>query len=585
MTVADVLTLLVTVVEDRPAWLLESVGSVLAQESASTRVRVLLARDVAGCRPVAAALARRDPAVTWQDVPAATAAAALDLALLGVTTPFCGVLDAGDQLLPGALAALDDVLADETVDMVYTDEQWTGGGPADAAGAEPELVVRLKPRLSPHYLETNHYTGRLTVHRVRALRAAGGWQAAVAEAVEWDAALRITDTLAEGRRVVHLPVTAVHRRTAPPEFDVRPERAVPAERARAAGRTAVADHLERLGQAGTVEDGPIPGFVRPRRHVVSPAPLVSIVIPTAGAHRSIDGVSTELVSHCLEHLESTTAYPSWRVHLVVSHHAPADLEDRLADRAGGVTATRLPAGAFNFSTSVNTGVWATDGPLVLLLNDDVIPLRADWLDTMVAAAMDERAGVVGAKLLDGEDLVQHAGVIHDDAFHPSHVHRMEVDGTGHFGSLAVAADYSAVTAACLLTPREVFNEVGGFWPDLGVAYGDVDYCWKVGATGRWCVMAPDALMRHYESSSRDAAVDPAELRLYLSTWGERAREDIGEQFRSVKALPASPLTDRPGVLEVEVVEDDVQRARVQPQDGRADTGGGDRGHDARPALR
>jgi GT2 family glycosyltransferase len=535
--VTEVVTAVVAVTEDRPARVLESVGSVLAQDLGDLldiRVSVVLVPGAPGCLPVAAALARRDSRVTWQVVDpdgqspdGSSFAPLLAAALAGVSSTWCLALEAGDILLPGALKALiATARAEPDAALVYADERWHVDGPGS------DLVHRFKPRLSPHYLETNDHVGRPALHRVDALLAAGGWDPAAGDAVEWDAVLRVIDRDPAPGRIALLPKALLQRGRPPAVLDDQGGRA---QSARQAGRAAVARHIGRLDQAADVADDPLPGFVRVLRRLPDHPPSVSIVIPTAGSHREIAGQDVELVAQCLEALHETTTYPNWHVHLVVSAHAPEDLEDRMRGRFGErVTATRLEPAPFNFSTSVNTGVLRTDGDLVLLLNDDVVPLTPDWLTDMVRLATDPRVGAVGAKLLDGEDLIQHVGVGHDNEFHPTHVHAMEVDGPGYFGSLAVTTNHSAVTAACLLTPREVFLEVGGFWPDLGVAYGDVDYCWKVVTSGRWCVVEPAAVLRHYESSSRPPGVRPEELAVYLEHWGSHTHADIDVQYRSVK---------------------------------------------------
>ncbi len=532
----DSVTLIVPVLEDRPTALLRTASSVLGQGRREVNLHVLLGDGTPGCAPVAGALARRDRAATWSTMRETSIGAALQEALPGVTTRFCGLLDVGDALLPGTLRSLLAVLAaDDSIDLVYSDEQWNVA--AAAGDEEMELVVRLKPRFSPHYLEVNDYFGRLSIYRTSALRRVGGWQASTGLAVEWDAALRLADGLTPGRSIVHLPMIAVHRDHCPSELDTTPAASAAAEGAREDGRAAVQEHLGRIRQYGDAVPAPLPGFVSIRRRITQPAPEVSIIIPTAGAHRTVQGEDVELITHCLDNLVARTRYSAWRAQVVISAHAPADLDERLAGRfAPRISTLRLPPGPFNFSTSVNAGVETTTGPLVLLLNDDVIPLDEDWLGVLVATATDSRVGVVGAKLLDAEGRVQHAGVTHDDDHHPSHAHQAEsaTGNTGHFGSLVVQANYSAMTAACLLTPRDVFEEVGGFWPGLSVAYGDVDYCWKVTTTGRWCVLAPDAVLRHYESSSRDPRVDPAELHTYLQSWADHAHADIAEQFRTIK---------------------------------------------------
>ncbi|MBO0925288.1 glycosyltransferase [Cellulomonas sp. zg-ZUI199] len=418
---------------------------------------------------------------------------------------YVAVVGAGDELEPGALAAVRMLLAARpATDLVYTDEQWPS---PDGSG------IRMKPDHLPRLDESLPYVGRLAFHRAQVLERAGGFDGPEG-AQEYDAVLRVTEFT---DAVAHVPAVALTRAHAP-------------RRDPAADRAAVEGRLERTGRHGRVEDAPA-GGTRTWLDVTEP-PLVSIVVPTAGGRRRLGDEDVLLVERCLRSVRDRTTYDRWEVVLVTSEGTPeavvaglrADLGDRLVHAP-------VP-GAFNFSTSVNHGAGAARGELLLLLNDDTEVVEPRWLERMVSVAADPSVGVVGAKLLFAEGTVQHVGITVDDELFPIHALGSEVDDDGAFGAKVLDTDWAAVTGACLLTPRDVFVEVGGFDPALPLNFNDVDYCYKVRLTGRAVVTAPFAVLHHYESSTRGHRLEDWEVRTLAARWFPVMRSDPHLQYRT-----------------------------------------------------
>ncbi|UNX55750.1 glycosyltransferase [Georgenia sp. TF02-10] len=440
----------------------------------------------------------------------------LNAAVAGSTGRYVAVLETGDRLEPGVLGAVVGLLTQSPAaepGVLYTDEQWPAEGSAG---------IFTKPRWIPRYLEAYPYLGRLCFVRRDLFERVGGFREDFAPAREWDLALRITEL---GDPVVHVPVVGLVRDRSPVDAA-----------AVAAGRDAVADRYARLGVPATVEvtgdgDGQPPGFLRVWRRVPDP-PLVSVVIPTAGARREVRGADTVLVTNAVRSLVGRTTYPNLEVVLVPSEHTPPEVLQECAEILGDRLRVAPVAGEFNFSRSVNTGVGAARGELVLLLNDDTEVIEPRWLDRMVAVAAEDGVGVVGAKLLFADGRVQHTGVTFDHDGEARHVHIFEADDAGHFGSKVVDLDFLAVTGACLLVPRAVFVEVGGFSEALPLNYNDVDFCLKVGATGRRVVCTPFARLHHFESSSRRARIEDEE-RAALAWWDPRKTLDPYVNVRGV----------------------------------------------------
>lgn len=419
----------------------------------------------------------------------------LDALLAAATGTWVAVLGAGDRLEPGALEAVGERLrATPDADVLYTDEQWP------ATGADG---IFTKPRWSPEYERGIDYLGRLCAVRRDLALAVGGFAGgadgpAPAGALEWDLHLRCVERT---DRVGHLPVVAVTRASAPPVDDATWD----------AGVAAVARHVARTGQDATTSRSSYPGGVVVERRVPQP-PLVSVVVPTGGGRRVVRGTEELLVERCVRGLVEGTDHPAWELVLVTSQGTDPSVAATVRAIAGEdrVTVVDVP-GTFNFSRSVNHGVAAARGELVLLLNDDVEPIEPGWLTRMVSVAADPAVGAVGARLVLEDGRLQHVGIVANDDWVASHVLMFEPDGRTHFGLGVLDADFDAATGACLLLRRDLYAEVGGLDEDLPLNFNDVDLCFKVRRAGLRVVVTPLAHLHHYESSTREAALRDDEL--------------------------------------------------------------------------
>lgn len=419
-----------------------------------------------------------------------------------------GLLAAGDELRPQSLDVLTTAAAGEG--WVYADEETTG--------PEPGHGTHCKPGFSPAYLRSTPYVGRPVLYRadvVRRLLAEGPLHPA---APEWDLALRAAAVSAP----VHLPCVLVGRAVVAGPVAFSDAEAVLA----AAGR--------RLGQHVVVEATPLPDVFVSRVPVTDPPP-VSVVVPTAGASRTVRGRQTVLVENCLDGLLSSD-HPDVRVVVVLDERTPDDVRDRLARRDEVRCVER--SGGFDFSDIIDTGVAAVDTDLVLLLNDDTEPMAPDWLTRMVEVALQPGVGAVGAKLLFEDGRLQHVGVAHNADGMPVHVHWGDDASTDYHGSTTAILETSAVTGACLLTHRDLYTEVGGFSREFPINYNDVDYCLRLITAGYRVVQCNPARLYHYESSSRLGGTTSAEEARYLYHWGERAcRDPWAQLFRWAGFVP------------------------------------------------
>ena len=256
---------------------------------------------------------------------------------------------------------------------------------------------------------------------------------------------------------------------------------------------------------------------------------VSIVVPST--------LRSPLVRRCLHSVLESTAYDRMELVVGVSQPSPLDPMQRqvASDIAGDARARvmHLARPSFNFSEVCNTLAAATSGEMILLLNDDVSVIASNWLQEMVAQLADPAVGIVGAKLLYPDDTVQHGGVIMGLAGLCDHAHRnLPRASAGYDHRALLAQELSAVTAACLLVRRSVFEQVGGLDPSYPSAFNDVDFCLRVREAGYGVVFAPAAELTHHEMqtygshySGDRAPFQAAEIARMRRRWAGVVAED------------------------------------------------------------
>ncbi|MFV0306520.1 MAG: glycosyltransferase family 2 protein [Desertimonas sp.] len=436
--------------------------------------------------------------------------AASNAALALATGEFVVLVDHDDRLTPGALASMADAIdANPEVDYLYSDE--------DKLAPDGTVYDTFrKPDWSPERLRSQNYCTHLSVLRRSLVDEVGGFRTGFDGSQDHDLILRVSE---RARLIVHVPDVLYHWCITPGstagDAEAKPY-------AREAGRRAVAEHLDRLGVDATVEHLATPGHFRVRRTIPDPAPRVSIVVPTAGNRRPVWGVTRTLVVDLLDSLFEVTDYPDIEVVVVTDPRTPSDVRGALDERP----VTVIDAdGPFNFSRWCNAGVAASSGELVLLLNDDMRVEQPDWLRVMVGilTAADD-VGVVGARLLYADGTLQHGGILLNEQ--PLHIfHGFGGDDPGVFGLLEIDREVSAVTGACLLTRRSLWDRLGGLPEEFAVAFNDLDYCLRVRASGGRVIWTPHATLYHFESQSRQPDADPDEIARLYRRWSPELHRD------------------------------------------------------------
>lgn len=444
------------------------------------------------------------------------------------------LLDHDDELHPDALAHVDEALRREPqADYIYTDED-----KIDRAGHHSGPF--FKPDWSPERMRTQMYTCHLSVLRRSLVEEVGGFDPAFEGAQDWDLVLKVIE---RARAVLHVPRVLYHWRmleTSTASGEVAKPWAYEA------GKRAVQAHCERIGLPAAVERDAADSGVYHLRPQLREQPLVSIVIPTAGGRREVRFEDTVLVSHCVRSIVERSSYENYEVVCVLDASAPPEVSAELEALAGERLRLVPYDRPFNFSEKINAGAAHSEGEHLVLLNDDVEVATPDWLERMVMYSSLDGIGAVGAKLVLQDGRLQHAGVRFEKGLpgHPFHGYRGEYRAYGN--AVCVAQNCLAVTAACLMSRRELFERAGGLDPAFSVNYNDADYCLKLHQLGQRSVYDPDLLMVHFESSSRSSEVEDWEKRLLQERWLPLTAVDpySNPNLRHEMPRPTSPLTWR-----------------------------------------
>jgi GT2 family glycosyltransferase len=421
---------------------------------------------------------------------------------------FVVLLDHDDKLHPEALQLIEEAIrATPEADYLYSDED-----KLDAKGMH--VGPFFKPDWSPERLRTQMYTCHLSVLRRSLVEAVGGFDAEYEGSQDWDLVLKVSE---RARRVVHVPRVLYHWRMLESSAAGGGEEAKPW--AFEAGTRALQAHCERIGLPARVErDVEHPGVYRLRPRLER-EPSVSIVIPTGGQTREVRFEQTVLVTHCVRSIVETSTYANYEIVCVADSSTEPAVLDELAAIAGDRLKVVPYDRPFSFSAKINAGAVRSEGEHLLLLNDDMEVIAADWLERMAMYSSHPGIGAVGAKLLFEDGRLQHVGVQFENGGFPGHPYRgFSREFAGYSNCVLVAQNLLAVTGACLMTPREAFEEVGGLTTTFPVNYNDIDYCLKLAARGLRIVYDPDTVLYHFESSSRSSDVDDWEMEMLIDRW-------------------------------------------------------------------
>ena len=412
---------------------------------------------------------------------------------------FIALLDHDDEITIDALyenAVL--INAHPDADMVYSDE--------DKITEEGiRHMPFFKPDWSPDTFLSQMYSGHLGVYRTEIIRRIGGFRIGFEGSQDYDLVLRFTE---QTSHVYHIPKILYHWRT----IQGSTARAADSKNyAYVAAKNAIQEALDRRGEGGQVDFVPDRHGQYRVRYPIRGNPFVSIIIPTRD-----NGPSLE---KCLVSIFEKTTYRSFEVLIVDNGSAQQEMKD-LLDRWKTLEKDRFRVVSvdipFNYSRLNNEGVRHARGDILVLLNDDVEVISANWLEEMAGQAQRETIGAVSAVLLYPDDTIQHAGLILGVGGVANHSHKYApASSPGYFGRLLISANYAAVTGACLMVTKERYLNIGGLDEELAVAYNDVDFCLRLLQKRYLNIVLSHVRLYHHESRSRgvDATADRNKDRL------------------------------------------------------------------------
>ena len=376
-------------------------------------------------------------------------------------------LDHDDVLEPDALFQIVNVLQrDPDADLIYGDE--------DKLGEDGFEAPLFKPDWSPDFLLSYNYVGHLTAVRRDLVQKAGGFRSQFDSAQDYDLFFRVTELTS---RIHHIPRVLYHWRRSESSSAIsvrqKPEQLD-------ASRRAIEDHLKRRGEAAHVAVDWRTHAFRVRRELPHQT-KISIIIPNSHGDEALE--------RCVESLTTKTDYPNYEILIVQSDKSPgaAPFLSRFPHRL-----LQSP-GAPNASTAKNYGAKESDAPWLLFLDDMVEIVDPEWLTIMAEHVQRPEVGAAGPRLLNPSGTVEHAGIVvgvNGTAQPAFRGFPAEHPGTNR--QLQVTRNCSAVSSACMLTRREVFEQAGGFDESLSGAVADVDVCLKIRAADYLIVYTPFA---------------------------------------------------------------------------------------------
>lgn len=414
-------------------------------------------------------------------------------ALAMASGEFVGLLDHDDTLDPSALFEVAACLHENRrAELIYSDEDKMDG--EGRHYREPHF----KPDFNLDLLRTVNYICHFTVIKKTLLERCGGFREGYDGAQDYDLILRCCEQAEEIR---HIPKILYHWRCHENSTSANPESK---RYAFEAGKRALLSHYERLGLSAEVFDGVSPGIYH-SRFAFSGEPLLSILIPNKDHSEELEA--------CVRSILERSDYRNFEILILENNSSRPETfacyEALEREEKVRVIAWNEP---FNYSAVNNFGAKKAAGDYFLLLNNDTEMINPEALREMLGYCARADVGIVGAKLFFGDDTIQHAGIVLGIGGVAGHAFAGQ-PGTdyGYMSRAWCTQDYSAVTGACLMVKRSVFEEVGGLNEELAYAFNDVDFCLRVREKGYLVVYNSEARFYHYESKSRGQEDTPEKI--------------------------------------------------------------------------
>lgn len=404
------------------------------------------------------------------------------------TGNYIALFDHDDLLHPCVLFAYMQEICEKDADYIYCDEATFKGNSINHM-----ITLHFKPDFAPDNLLANNYICHFSVFSRELLESGELFRSQFDGSQDHDMILRLT---AKAKHIVHVPRILYywrsHKGSVASSIDAKAY-------AIDAAKGAVADHLTKLGYRNfEIESTRAFATIFRIKYELTSRPLVSIIIPNK------DHVDD--LSRCVESIINLSTYDNYEIVIVENNSETAEIRTYYEEisRHPRVQVVEYK-GDFNYSKINNFGVQYAKGEYLLLLNNDTEVITPDWMEELLMYAMRKDVGVVGAKLYYPDKTIQHAGIVIGLGAHRTagHTHyRIPEANVGYMGRLCYAQDVTAVTGACMMVSKALYEELGGLDESFTVALNDVDFCLRVREKGFLNIFTPFAELYHYESKSR-----------------------------------------------------------------------------------
>jgi GT2 family glycosyltransferase len=509
------ISILMTTNNSKSEWLIEAIDSLRNQlyphwqlcitdnTSADSEIRLLLERYVQEDSRIKVIFSKKTGPV----------AELFNTALKTASGEWLAILDPKDFLSEQALFwVAQEISQHPDARLIYSDEDKIG---KNGHREDPYFKCDWNPDL----FCSQNMLGRLCLYHVRLVKKIGGFRLGFEDTLDYDLALRFTEKI-KSIQIRHIPRVLYHERIHPLNKAVSEEINT---RVALGGVKALNDHLKRVKIKAEAEPSGL-GF-RVRYQLPSNPPMVSLIIPTRNGFK--------LIKTCIDSILKVTTYPNYEIIVVDNGSDDKRTLRYLSELPKKVRVIRDDS-PFNYSALNNMAVKAAKGSLVGLINNDLEVISPDWLSEMVSHAVRPGIGAVGARLWYPKNSLQHGGVIIGIGGVAGHSHKhIARSEFGYFGRAALIQNLSAVTAACLVVKKSIYNEVHGLnEKDLKVAYNDVDFCLKIRGKGYRNLYTPYAELYHHESASRGYENNLKkrrrmfkEVRYMVQRWGDQLLND------------------------------------------------------------
>jgi len=398
------------------------------------------------------------------------------------------LLDNDDELAKIALIDVVKTINENLdVDFIYSDED-----KIDAKGNHVDPF--FKPDWSPDLFFSCNYPIHVSVFKKSILQKINGFRSNFDGSQDYDLILRYVE---HAKKIIHIPKVLYSWRKSPGSTAAGPfEKNYSYE----AGKRALQDAIKRRNLDAVCEGGLQLGLYRVK-YEIKGNPMISVIIPSKNIAN---------LKKCIKSVFSKTTYKN--IEIIVLDSSNNNSIKVYCDEYNQIKYENVNEKFFNFSKANNQGVKKSNGEFIVFLNDDTEVISPNWIEGLLEHVQRKEIGIVGAKLLYGNDNVQHAGTIIGIQQHAGNYGGMHKSDAGYFSFVKIIRNCSSVTAACMMIKKELFSKIGGFDEELGNSWQDVDLCLRIINFGKFIVFTPYSILYHFEGTTR-GKTDSSEVEL------------------------------------------------------------------------